>query len=320
MQRIIGWLVGWMGMGLLCGQALAQGGPAQWELTLTSPQTGRDYWIQVSLPAGEAPAEGYPVLYVLDGNIRFPLLAAARQTLSRQGMQREGMPWVIVGIGYPGVADLDVAARAEDLTPPAPDMSETGDPGQRPQGGAERFLDFIEDTLEPELAQRLPLSERRKALLGHSYGGLFTLYTLFTRPQAFTDYLAISPSIWWNDRYLLEVMAAQAEHSAPPATSPRLLIAVGGLEQSARPGEEGSERARRRESNAMIDNARTLAESLPEALPWVETQFVVFDGEDHGSVMWPASRHALEFLGVVPCRKVCQPAGDRPRGRGLASP
>ncbi|WP_052384120.1 alpha/beta hydrolase [Litchfieldella xinjiangensis] len=293
--------------GALCSDALLATNADESDLRLASPQTGREYLIQVSLPKAAPPANGYPVLYVLDGNIRFPLLAAARQTLVRQGMAREGVPWVIVGIGYPGVDDLDIDARAEDLTPPAPALSETGDPGGRPQGGGERFLTFIEETLKPAMAERYPLDRQRQALLGHSYGGLFVLDTLLRHPEAFSDYLAISPSIWWNQRYLFEVLdnvSAFPTEEGPPVK--RVVIAVGGLEQSARPGEEGSERARRREANAMIDNARAMADALPHALPWVDTHFVLFEGEDHGSVMWPASRFVLERLGIVECRADCQ--------------
>src|SRR3546814_19712655 len=56
-------------------------------------------------------------------------------------------------------------------------------PGREPppSGGADDFLAFIEHELKPLIAQRYPVDARRQILFGHSYGGLFTLYTLFTK-------------------------------------------------------------------------------------------------------------------------------------------
>lgn len=293
------WLIS---LGLLGNTiALAATQPEARTMMLASAQTGRDYRIQVSLPEGKPPEQGYPVLYVLDGNIRFPLLEAARQTLSRNGIAHAGEPWIIVGIGYPGVADLDPAARAEDYTPPVPDLTNTGDPSGHAQGGADRFLSFIEDELKPALAAHYPMDNQRQALLGHSYGGLLTLYALLTRPESFSDYLAISPSLWWNQGYLIERYRQWLKQEPHLLSLPsrRLLVVAGSLEQSPRPGEEGSERARRRQANAMIDNASRLANDLQTLSPMLEVHFKLFEGEDHGSVMWPASRYALEFLGIT---------------------
>ena len=51
----------------------------QW--TLHGEATGRDYLIQVSIPDSPPPVGGYPVLYVLDGNARFPLAVVVTKGL-----------------------------------------------------------------------------------------------------------------------------------------------------------------------------------------------------------------------------------------------
>jgi pimeloyl-ACP methyl ester carboxylesterase len=41
-------------------------------------------------------------------------------------------------------------------------------------------------------------------LVGHSFGGITTLNALYTMPETFDAYVAIDPSLWWDDRVLLK--------------------------------------------------------------------------------------------------------------------
>ncbi|WP_278362020.1 alpha/beta hydrolase [Stutzerimonas kunmingensis] len=152
---------------------------------LHSQRTGKDYRIFVSEPRHAPPPGGYPVLYVLDGNALFPGLAIQAQALEDRPDPNLRDSVLVVGIGYPGEALYDFKARAEDYTPKADDRQRLPGREPPPSGGADDFLAFIEDELKPQIAQRYPVDARRQTLFGHSYGGLFTLYTLFTKPQAF---------------------------------------------------------------------------------------------------------------------------------------
>jgi len=132
-----------------------------------------------------------------------------------------------VGIGYPGDALYDVDRRARDYTPPALAANHERDDAH--YGGADQFLAFVQTELKPLIEARYPIDPHRQTLFGHSHGGLFTLYTLMSEPDAFQNYLAASPSIWWNDRQLLE-------HSGPPLSesnlqSKRLWMTVGEAEE-----------------------------------------------------------------------------------------
>lgn len=55
-------------------------------------------------------------------------------------------------------------------------------------------------------------------LFGSSLGGLFTLYALLERPEAFNAYIAVSPAIWWDRAILLrletEVAPSRADLAA----------------------------------------------------------------------------------------------------------
>src|SRR5699024_9600510 len=77
------------------------------QVTLHAPATGRDYLIQVAVPAVAPPEQGYPVLYVLDGNAYWPLVRQAQRLFARPTPVAEPAPLLIVGVGYPGVERFD---------------------------------------------------------------------------------------------------------------------------------------------------------------------------------------------------------------------
>lgn len=258
---------------------------------LASPETGRDYRIQVAEPEGPPPAQGYPVLYLLDGNAYLPLLQVARDTLMRSG-PREGSPLLIVAIGYPDADRFDFQRRAADYTPPdaAHNRPEQG------HGGADRFLAFINQTLKPDIDSRYPIDRSREALLGHSLGGLFTLHVLLTEPDSFKRYIAISPSLWWYGDDPLQRVSALPEPTSSDGRGPSLLLAVGGQEQTPDAAEQGTPKADTIRARAMVDNVGELAEWLHARQPQWPLEKVIFPGEGHGSVMWPAARRAMTFI------------------------
>ena len=69
-----------------------------------------------------------------------------------------------------------------------------------------------------------PVDGGRRALWGHSYGGVLVLHALFTRPDAFSTYAAADPSLWWGQGWLLEEERSAA---ALPSPAPRLLWWLG---------------------------------------------------------------------------------------------
>ena len=97
--------------------------------------------------------------------------------------------------------------RTRDLTPPkfieaqsavsSDPMAVAMTPNAVLEGGAPCFLDFIENELIPYVEANYPVTQFR-TLIGHSYGGLFTLFALAERPALFNYYLAIDPSMNWS--------------------------------------------------------------------------------------------------------------------------
>lgn len=94
-------------------------------------------------------------------------------------------------------------------------------------GKAHIFASFLEEVLKSYIATYYP-SGARHILLGHSLSAYFVLWQMLQSPSRFTGYIAISPSLWWNNESLLQsdfsVMADKLSHA--------LYITVGEYERS----------------------------------------------------------------------------------------
>lgn len=240
-------------------------------------RSGAAFRLLVSMPDGPPPASGFPVMVLVDGRALFATaVSAAHMQAGRPDVTGVG-PCVIVGVAYPGVALFDVERRADDLLPV--------------NGGAGRFLAMIIDEILPWVGRLAPIDGSRRALAGHSYGGLFVLHALMTRPDAFASYVAGSPSIW---RAPEEIGAAEARFPERLGNArPRLLMTVGGDEQTPR-ASDTPQRAERRAMARMHDNAAALAGRLAR-LPQLASTFAVFSGENHVSVIPAMLSRAVAF-------------------------
>lgn len=261
---------------------------------IDSSITGQRYRIYLSVPTTPAPPDGHPVLYALDGNATFPALALMARSIAsrsaRAGSDTAGRAApVVVGIGYPSGQDFG-GGRARDYTPSYGKEQPAG------EGGADRFLDFIERELKPLIASLAPLDPARQALFGHSYGGLCTLHALFTRPGMFQTYLAASPSIWYGERVVLSEMAGLAKRTAALPTKPALVLSAGELEQFKTRGPAPQGREAVAAGRRMVGEAQDLADRLAQSNSLSRVQFHLLANENHGSAMFPAMARGMEFF------------------------
>lgn len=291
-------------------RALALQLPA-WPRRITSEYTlrsaeGLEYRIFASAPAGPAPAAGYPVVYVLDGNAWF----GAASEIARLKHAQYG-PALVIGVGYPGDAPMNFVRRERDFTLGPPKIQPIVTMGSD-YGGAPAFRRFLTDRLRRDLARRFPLASGRHTLFGHSLGGLFALQTYLTAPDAFDAYIAASPSIWWDrDNILRDIDRIKLERHRPAS---RILLEMGGLEQAmtddlaklaeALSGPTGPFKGksvaeiaalvrRNIEDSAMVDNVKQVAERFRSNE--IDVPLVIFEGEDHGSVLPPSLGRAVAF-------------------------
>ncbi|WP_017998789.1 alpha/beta hydrolase-fold protein [Paracoccus sp. N5] len=220
---------GKVGPGHAQGQAGLQifrtGAPTH-DLSQRVVEVGPGHRLFLAVPKGPAPAGGWPVLYMLDGNAAFDFLTPEHLALA------PGL--VLVGVGYDTDRQFARERRTLDFTAPdgpgdglRPDPVHQG----RTAGGAAIFHDRLTGPLRAAAEAGLPVDPARRTLWGHSFGGLFTLYALLARPGGFARYAAISPSIWWDEGLIRRVAQAAA-----PAALP-LLVALGDREK--RSGSDG---------------------------------------------------------------------------------
>lgn len=154
----------------------------------------RHYKVQLAIPKKPAPNQGYRVIYMLDGN-------AAMATLSQQdvlNLNRQE-PTVLVAIGYDVNTRNDPVARAYDYTPPVYESGHRVAPVVlgKAGGGADKFLHILQTRIIPLVNKRLVINKQKSVFWGHSFGGLFVLYTLSQQPDLFNYYVAADPSVWW---------------------------------------------------------------------------------------------------------------------------
>ncbi|MBA2117670.1 alpha/beta hydrolase [Bremerella alba] len=268
-------------------------------------KSGIGYRIFVAKPVGDPPASGFPVLYVLDANGYFSL-AASLNRLGSRGANRGG---IVVGIGYPIDGPFDMQRRTFDLTTKASAENlppSRGGRGWPESGGADLFLDFIQSELKPLIAKKYSANSSNQAIVGHSFGGLFVMHVLFTRPEAFQSYIAISPSGWWNDYALLaeeQAFTTQVDRLSSPV---QLLIEVGELElsQDEGPAAALAPTPASKRFGTTLDFANRLRELKAKQLT---VKYLEFEGENHGTVVPPAMIEALQFA-FPQTRRVSPPA------------
>jgi predicted alpha/beta superfamily hydrolase len=272
------------------------------QFDLTSKISGRTYRIFVYKPLIPAPPSGYPAVFVTDGNGMFPLAAAQTALL---GLAGKGA--VVVGIGYPSDDFMKpMMLRYRDLTPVTDDK--TLFPTQPPLaeadqgGGSDLFYRFIAEELRPAVSASYPLDAHHQTLYGHSLGGLFVLGVMFKYPESFNNYVASSPSIWWDNKSVLKDESGFLAKAKSAKHRIRVLICVGAKEQDpysqAPPGNMPLSEVNKKIAEArMVDNARDLAHRLAQA--GAKSGFVVrfqdFSAEDHLSVVPASISRALGF-------------------------
>lgn len=154
------------------------------EQNIYSESVNDTFRILVSLPDNYSLNEQkYPVLYVLDGDIAFGMAAS----IARYLQIGDNIPeLIIVGIGYGSIDKSAGEKRKRDYRPTS-------------ANGAENFLSFLEEELIPLIDSNYRTVPGDRTINGYSIGGLFGLYSLFTKPEIFSRYILGSPSLSWDD-------------------------------------------------------------------------------------------------------------------------
>jgi predicted alpha/beta superfamily hydrolase len=238
--------------------------------TLPHSANGRDYTLYIGLPSSYAtsPTRRYPVLYACDGYWDFHLLMAESGNLTVDYAIPE---CIVVGISYAGTAPDYGSLRQWDLTPGVDPYVGSN------SGHASEFLSVIANEFIPFVEKEYRVDSSYRVLSGSSYGGLFTVYSMFEHMDLFQAYIAISPALWWRNQELLnrERLYASA-HTALPA---RLYLTFAGDE-----------------STAIRDSTRTLGANLRQT-NYSNLALAVreIDGERHSGTKGEGYNRGLRF-------------------------
>jgi hypothetical protein len=184
--------------------------------TVDSKVLGERRVINVYLPPDYATTgQRYPVLYMPDGGIKedFQHITGLVDVSIKNEVIR---PMMVVGIENTerrrDLVGPTTVAKERELAPHA--------------GGADRFRMFLRDELKPLIAARYRTTAE-STLIGESLAGLFVVETLLVEPTLFDSYIAVDPSVWWNEQAAVRVAAARFDAwSVPPR---RLYVTTGDL-------------------------------------------------------------------------------------------
>jgi predicted alpha/beta superfamily hydrolase len=208
-----------------------------------------------------------PVVYLLDGENHFHIFSAYIEYLRRW---RVIPPMIVVGI-----ISLD---RLKDLTPTHSVLSFSGkvDSTYKTSGGNEQFMNFIQQELVPYIESKYNTSPY-KIFAGHSLGGLTVINCLLTRPAMFDAYIAISPSLWFDNKYVLRL----AEQKLPSLSTinKKLFYSVGNEDGGFRNDLLRFDKIVRRIDSKIVDHA-----------------YKYYPDEDHMTEPIPAYYEALRFV------------------------
>ena len=254
-------------------------------------------------PPRPAPPEGWPVLYLTDGNACFATAVDAQRVQMSYPSGTNICDGVVVAIGYPSDEAYDPFRRSWDLSPPPgriypPFFPDTPDVKT---GGGEGFLSAIEDELKPWVERQVPIDRSRQTLFGHSFGGLFVLHALFTRPRIFQRWIAASPAIFWEDAAILATEQAFLERGdLPSGLELHLLAGQYESERLIAPFHNGRPDEQQRLARALetrtVEYARAMADRWA-ALPGFSgaAHFEEHAGENHMSVLPVALNRAVQI-------------------------
>lgn len=181
------------------------------ETTLHSQIINDDYNIYFYLPSDYNENQKYPVIFLLDGDWHTKMVAKEINQLWTDNVIPE---CILAGIG-------NSAQRMRDYT-------YQEDKNNKGSGHADQYYKFIRDELIPYVDSNYSTDTTQRIIAGHSLGGFFVLYAMFRQNnnnELFSGFVAASPSIWWDNAFLLK---SEKEYSETHTDLPvKLFLSAG---------------------------------------------------------------------------------------------
>ncbi|MEH6758295.1 MAG: alpha/beta hydrolase-fold protein [Parasphingorhabdus sp.] len=233
--------------------------------SLFSKEVGRNYHIYVRLPEGydDNPDQRYPVVYLLDGDSTFPMLAPLHLFMHYDDQIPEA---ILVGIAYggfePGVnmRHIDFRTVMDDGTP----------------GGAPQFLSMLENELLPRIDDKFRADSTRRIIVGQSRGGSAVLQAAWLKPGLFWGHVASNPGREPDTKLLFGMDRAPPEKKR----SGHLIVASGSRDRDYLRG-------------TALEWRDTVA--ARDDFPW-DTSFIDIPGGTHAADLGNVYRAAMKTM------------------------
>lgn len=224
-----------------------------------------DRLLNVYLPATFDVSNTYPVVYLLDGSAKedFLHIVGLFQFFNLQFQLPE---FIIVGI-----ENVD---RKRDFTFTTKDSTMKKE--LPTSGGSEKFIQFLETEVKMYVEQHFKTSGINY-LIGQSLGGLLATEILLKKPNLFTHYLIVSPSLWWDNQSLLKQAKTLLEKQT--TTVPYVYVSVGGMEHPV-----------------MRKDAKKIYKLLKSSAKITKLDFLELRKETHASILHQSINEALKLL------------------------
>ena len=218
--------------------------------------------INIYIPPGysENPNSKVPVIYMPDGGITedFLHIAGLVEVLVNNGTMTQHL---LVGI--------ENTQRRRDMTGPTENQT---DKNIAPiVGGSAEFRRFIREELKPAISRRYRVTDD-SSIVGESLAGLFVIETFLVDPELFNDFIAIDPSLYWNDEWLVKNTGALLASRAHRKTKLYITSSSDGNPDTVR------------------DFVNVLAKAAPAGVIW---HYESMPEEKHSTIYHPAALKAF---------------------------
>jgi len=230
---------------------------------LRSEDIGQTYTLFIYLPDNyNTTQKKYPALFVLDGD-------ASLDELTVQEKMVVDEKSIVIGIGYGQKASERRPSRLRDLTPhPVQGLEGTG--------GGQKFQYFLKNKIITFIDSTYRVKDENRTFIGHSLGGFFVLYSIFSEPGLFDNYISISPSV-----AISNLRTERMNFKNESNKSLRLYLAAGGNENVDR----------------MLVPFKSLIDMMSQqTYDGIRFMDSVIEGEDHFSVVKPALNEGLYWV------------------------
>jgi len=159
-------------------------------LVMYSRNVKDSFDIYINIPKDYNANERHSIFYYLDANIKSG--NKIREILRDSTIKKSFTNTIFVGIGHRG--DFHELRRRDFTIPKIVGNDTFG--LQTNFGQIDHFYKFLKTELIPYIDNHYNTITTDNSLLGHSFGGLFTIYSLFQNDTIFKHFYALSPSLW----------------------------------------------------------------------------------------------------------------------------